>query len=136
MASAIDNKAASNQDIVLLIGRILLAGVFLITAYNQAKGYGGVVGYFGRLGVPAPDLMVWVVIAFEVVAAVALIAGFQTRLAALLIALFCIAAALIAHTNFADGNQLSHFLKNLAVAGGALALFVSGPGSYSVDARR
>jgi putative oxidoreductase len=47
-----------------------------------------------------------------------------------------VVAALIAHTNFADGNQLNHFLKNVAIAGGCLALFVSGAGAYSVDAKR
>jgi len=49
---------------------------------------------------------------------------------------FVVIAALLAHTNVADGNQLNHLLKNLAIAGGCLALFVSGPGAYSVDARR
>jgi putative oxidoreductase len=114
----------------------LLGALFLVAAYNKAKGYGGATGYFGRLGVPAPAVMVWVVVAFEAICAVALIVGYQTRLAALGIAAFVIVAAVIAHTKFADGNQLNHFLKNFAVAGGALALFVSGPGSYSMDGRR
>jgi putative oxidoreductase len=65
-----------------------------------------------------------------------LIVGYQTRLVALTIVVFVLVAALFAHTNFADGNQLNHFLKNVAIAGGCLSLFASGAGGYSVDARR
>ena len=107
-----------------------------MAAYNKAKGYGGSVTYFTRLGIPAPSIMVSLAIAFEVAAGVLLIVGYQTRLAALAIAAFCIVTALIAHTNIADGNQLNHLLKNLAVTGGALALFVAGPGAQSLDAKR
>ena len=67
---------------------------------------------------------------------VLIIVGFKTRLAALALAIFVVIAALLAHTNFADQNQLNHFLKNVAIAGGCLAFFVSGAGLYSVDARR
>jgi putative oxidoreductase len=75
-------------------------------------------------------------ILFETVAGILLIIGYQTRLVALAVAAFCIATGLVAHTNVADGNQLNHLLKNLAVAGGALALFVSGAGAHSLDAKR
>jgi putative oxidoreductase len=64
------------------------------------------------------------------------LAGFKTRCVALAVAVFCVATALIAHMNFADANQLNHFTKNLAIAGGALALFVAGAGAFSVDARK
>jgi len=110
--------------------------LFLIAAYNKAKGYGGAVGYFGKLGLPAPDWLAPLTIAFEAIAGLMLIVGYQTRLAALAVAIFCVATALIAHTNIADGNQFNHLLKNLAVAGGALALFVAGAGAMSLDAKR
>jgi len=89
-----------------------------------------------KLGVPAPSVMAPIVAAFELLVGVLVIVGFKTRLAALAIAIFVVIAALLAHTNFADQNQLNHFLKNFAIAGGCLALFVSGAGAYSVDARR
>jgi putative oxidoreductase len=136
MASAVDAQAAKFGDVALLIGRILLGALFLIAAYNKMKGYSGGLGYFGKLGIPAPSIMLPLTILFEAVAGVLLIIGYQTRLVALAIAAFCIATALIAHTNIADGNQFNHLLKNLAVAGGALALFVSGPGAQSLDAKR
>jgi putative oxidoreductase len=75
------------------------------------------------------------VAAFELAFGILLIAGFKTRFVALAIALFVVIAALFAHTNFADGNQLNHFLKNLAIAGGCLALFVTGAGAFSMDAK-
>ena len=135
MASAVDTHASKYGDIALLIGRILIGALFLIAAYNKANGYSGSLGYFGKLGVPAPSVLLPLTIAFEAAAGILLIIGYQARLAALAIALFCIATALIAHTNIADGNQFNHLLKNLAVTGGALALFVSGPGALSLDKR-
>jgi putative oxidoreductase len=136
MATALDKQLSGYNDIALLVGRILLGALLLIAAYGKVRGYAGTTGYFGRLGLPAPGAMAALVAAFEAIAGVLLIIGWQTRLGALAVAAFCIVAALIAHTNFGDANQLNHFLKNFAVAGGALALFVAGPGAYSLDARK
>jgi putative oxidoreductase len=136
MASSIDRKLAAYNDIALLIGRILIGLLFVMAAYGKFKGLAGTTGYMTKLGVPGPAIMAPIVAAFELLVGVLVIVGFKTRLAALAIAIFVVIAALIAHTNFGDGNQLNHFLKNLAVAGGCLALFVSGAGAYSVDARR
>ena len=136
MATALDRQLSGYNDIALLVGRILVGALMLIAAYGKVRGYAGATGYFGRLGIPAPGVMAALVAAFEAIAGVLLIIGWQTRLTALAVAAFCIVAALIAHTNFADMNQFNHFLKNFAVAGGALALFVAGPGAYSLDARR
>jgi putative oxidoreductase len=134
--ASLDKKLSGFNDIALLIGRILIAALFLVAAYNKARGMPGTATYFGRLGVPAPAVMAWVVIAFETLVGLLVLAGFQTRCVAIAIAIFVVIAAFLAHTNFADASQLNHFLKNLAIAGGSLALFVSGAGAYSVDARR
>lgn len=136
MRNVIDAKAVTYQDIALVIGRILIGLLFIIAAYNKIKGYGGSGAYFTRLGIPAPSIMVPLVILFELAAGIALIVGYQTRIAALAIGVFVVLAALAAHTNVADGNQLNHLLKNLAIAGGCLALFVTGPGRHSIDARK
>jgi putative oxidoreductase len=136
MASSLDKKLSAFNDIALLIGRILIGVLFLIAAYNKFKGLGGTTGYFTKLGVPAPSIAAPVVALFELAVGILIMVGFKTRLVALAIAAFCIASALLAHTNFADGNQLNHFLKNLAIAGGCLALFVTGAGAMSVDAKR
>jgi putative oxidoreductase len=136
MRTAIDKYASDYRDVALLIGRILIGILFLIAAYNKIRGYGGSVAYFGRLGLPAPGVVVPLVIIIELLVGVLIIAGYQTRLVALAIAVYVILAALIAHTNFADGNQLNHFLKNLAIAGGCLAMFLTGAGAHSADARQ
>ena len=124
------------NNLALVVGRTLLAALFIVAAYNKFKGYDGAIAYFGRLGLPSPSIVVPATILFEVVAGVMLLVGYHTRIAALALGAFVLAAAFAAHTNFADANQLNHFLKNIAIAGGCLALFVSGAGSYSMDASR
>ena len=136
MATTIDKKLSAYNDILLLVARILIAALFLVAAYNKFKGLGGTTGYFTKLGLPEPSITAPAIAAFEALVGLLLIIGYQIRLIALVIAVFVVAAALIAHTNFADGNQLNHFLKNLAIAGGCLALFVGGAGAYSIDAKR
>jgi putative oxidoreductase len=136
MIAAIDKKLTSQNDIVLLVARLLIAALFIIAGYNAFKALGGMTAYFGRLGIPMPQIMTPFVAAFEVVVGALVAVGFMTRLAALGLAILVVFAALIAHTNFADGNQVNHFLKCLGIIGGCLALMVAGPGAYSVDARK
>ena len=128
-------QSESVQDLALLAGRILLAALMLIAAFNKFMAFPAVVGYFGKLGLPMPGTTLPVVLAFETLAGLALLAGFQTRIVALSTGVFIIAAGLIAHNNFGDLNQLNHFLKNVGLLGGCLALFVAGAGRYSIDGR-
>jgi putative oxidoreductase len=134
--ASLERKMSAYNDIALLIGRILIAILFLLAAYNKFKGLGGTAGYFTKLGLPAPSAMAPLVATVELALGLLVLAGFKTRCVALAVAVFCVATALIAHMNFADANQLNHFTKNLAIAGGALALFVAGAGAFSVDARK
>lgn len=136
MATAIDRRVSGYEDALLLIGRILIGALFLVASYNKFKGLGGTTAYFTKLGFPEPSIMAPLVAAFEALVGVLLIVGYQVRIVALVTAVFVVAAGLMAHTNFADGNQLNHFLKNLAIAGGCFAFFVVGAGAYSLDARR
>ena len=124
------------NDVTLLVSRIFLALLFLASGFGMMAAPAGVAGYMGALRVPMPGLTVWIVIVWKIVAALMVLVGFKTRLGALALALFSVAAALLAHTNFADQNELTQFLKDFAIAGGFLALAVAGPGAYSVDARR
>lgn len=135
MTMSVESSASSYRDQALLVARVFLAALFLITAFRTATALGGTAGYFGRLGIPAPSVFAVLVMIFEFAVGILLLIGYQTRIAALAVAAFVIVAALLAHTNLADGNQLNHFLKNFAIAGGCLALFVAGPGAMSVDKR-
>lgn len=108
----------------------------LIAAYSKLSGFPNVGGYFGKLGLRQPGLIVPLVIALEGAAGLALLAEFKMRMVALATGAFYVAAGLIAHSNIANGNQLNHLLKNFALLGDCLAFFASGPWRYSVDGHR
>ena len=136
MLKQIDRHLTAHNDIVLLIARLLIAALFLIAGYNAFKSLGQMTGYFGRLGIPMPQIMTPFVAVFEIIVGALVAVGLFRRPASLALAILVVFAALIAHTNFSDGNQVNHFLKCLGVIGGCLALMVAGPGAYSVDAKK
>ncbi|MCF6329725.1 MAG: DoxX family protein [Henriciella sp.] len=117
-----------------LVARVLLAGVFILSGLNKIGSYSGVQGYMVAFGVPG--FLLAPTIAFEVIAGLALIAGWQVRISAVLLAGFSVLSALIFHADFADSNQFSHLLKNFSIAGGMLMLALHGAGPVSLDARR
>jgi putative oxidoreductase len=119
---------------VNLVGRILLAQIFLLAGLNKIAGYAGTQGYMESMGVPGSLLPL--VILLEVGGGLALIIGWQTRLAAYALAAFTLVAAVIFHSNLADQMQMIMFMKNLAIAGGLIILAVHGAGSLSLDRRR
>jgi putative oxidoreductase len=125
----------------LLAGRLLLAAVFLVAGSRKLMGAAASAAYFGKLGFPMPEVMVWVAIAVEIGGAALLILGWKARWAALLLALFTLIATFAAHRFWQFdaaqyANQLNHFLKNLAIVGGLLFVAAAGAGALSLDARR
>ena len=125
------------NDVILLASRVLLAILFLVSGFGMlAGGPAGFAGYMGSIGIPAPMLVTWLVIALKVLGGIALLVGFQTRYVAYAFAAFCVATAFLGHLDFADQNQMTAFMKNLGLAGGFLLLSVTGAGAWSVDARR
>jgi len=117
-----------------LAGRILLAHIFILSGLGKISGYAGTAAYMESMGVPGALLPV--VIAVELLGGVALVVGYQTRWAALGLAVFSILSALIFHNNFADQAQLINFMKNLSIAGGLLVLAQIGASVPSVDSVR
>lgn len=129
------------QNPLALAARILIALLFLPEGINKIAGFSGTVGYISGAGLPFPELGAILAIGVEVGASLALLAGYQTRWAALLMAVFTLAAAVFFHRFWAVPAEqvwLQHimFFKNLAIAGGLLMLCAFGPGAWSVDARR
>ena len=126
----------------LLLGRILLALVFLIAGVRKVMAPAASAGYLAKLGFPAPEVMVWVAIAFELGGAILLILGWKTRWAAYALTIFTLIATFAAHRfwEFSDAAQyaaqLNNFLKNFAIIGGMILLAMTGPGPHSVDGRR
>jgi putative oxidoreductase len=126
-------KLESQSDLALLIGRLFYSSLFVLFGYFKVTAYSGTVTYMAAKGLPAPSLFAVLAIVFELGGGILMLVGYQTRLVALALAVYTLVAALIAHTNFADTNQLIHFMKNMAIVGGSLAFFVSGAGAYSLD---
>jgi putative oxidoreductase len=115
-------------------GRILLAALFLLAGLSKISGYGATGAYMASMGV-SPALLP-LVIATEVLGALAVIAGWHARIAAFLLAGFSVLAASLFHHNFGDPTQLILFLSDVAVAGGLLTLVANGAGPLSLDYRR
>lgn len=130
------SNAASNASATILLGRVLLSVIFVLSGFGKLTAIAGTAGYFGSMGLPLPTVTAIVVGLLELLGGLAILIGFQTRIAAWVLAVFTVASALVAHTGWADQMQMISFLKNLAIAGGFLVLASSGAGAYSVDARR
>lgn len=131
----------SFQSSLALAGRLLLALLFLPAGISKIGGFAGTAAYIGFKGLPLPELGVVIAIIVEVGGALALIAGFKTRWAALVLAVFTLVATFVFH-NFwgasADQAMVQQlmFYKNIAVVGGLLVLAAFGAGSWSLDERR
>jgi putative oxidoreductase len=124
------------NNAIVLIGRILLSIMFILSGFGKLTNIAGTAGYFANYNLPMPTATAVIVGLIELIGGIAVLIGWQTRIAAWVLAIFTIAAALIAHMNWADTMQLINFQKNLAIAGGFLVLASFGPGAYSVDGRR
>jgi putative oxidoreductase len=116
---------------VLLVARCLIAGVFLWSGIGRISGYdetGLLIEPEGLVGQLMP-----VAVGVEIAGGLLLIVGYKLRYVALALASFSVVTALLFHANFVDRSQMFHFLKNFAIVGGLLALYVSGPGRLSFD---
>ena len=114
-----------------LAARVLIGVLFLLSGLGKLGDVAGFSGYLASGGLPA--FLAWPAVLFEIAVGAALIIGFQTRLAALAAAAFCVLAALLYHSNFADPMQMASFLKNVAIAGGLLLLASTGAGKLALD---
>ena len=132
---------ASLQNPLALAGRLLLALLFLPAGIGKITGFAGTVGYIGSVGMPLPTVAAALGLAIEVVGGLALILGWGTRWAALVLAFFTLVASFYFHAYWAvpaDQQMMMQllFFKNIAVVGGLLVLAAFGPGAWSVDAAR
>ncbi len=117
-----------------LLGRILISVMFLQSGVGKIGSYAHTGQYMAAKAVPS--VLLPLVIIVEVVGSIAIILGWKTRLFAILLAGFCILAALLFHRNFADQMQAINFMKNISIAGGFLVIFAHGAGVISLDGRR
>jgi putative oxidoreductase len=119
-----------------LLGRILIASLFVPAGFGKLTGFKGAVDYAASAGMPVPSLAIAAAIAIELGCGLLLLVGWKTRWAAAAMALFAVVTALVFHNNFQDEDMQIHFFKNLAIAGGLLNFVYFGAGPLSVDNRR
>ena len=119
------------MHIIEVFGRIFLSTIFLFEGINKIFNYESTIKYMESFNVP--ELLAIPTIILEILFPLLLIIGYQTKLSALVLAIFTLATALIFHTDFTNQMQLISFLKNFAIAGGFLILFINGGGKYSLD---
>jgi len=117
-----------------LVGRVMLAAIFVQAGWGKIWSYGGTAKYMESQGVPG--MLLPLVIAVELVGGLLVAVGWQTRLAAIALAGFTLAAGLLFHFQPADQGQMIHFMKNIAITGGFLVLAMTGAGAWSLDGRR
>ena len=121
------------EKITQVIARIMLAHLFLIAGWQKIGGYEGTQGYMESVGVPG--MLLPLVILLELGAGLAIIIGWQTKLAAAALALFTIASAVLFHHNFSGQMQTIMFMKNIAISGRLMRLAVYGAGACSLHNR-
>ena len=114
-----------------LLGRLMLAALFLNDGWTVVNNYGATAEYLSQFGVP--PLMLIPALILQVVGGLLVAVGWNTRLAALALSFFCISTALIFHNQFGDSNEEIQFWKDLAIAGGFLILAAHGAGTFSLD---
>ena len=118
-----------------LLGRILIGAPFVMSGLGKLAAYGATVGYIAAVGLPVPPLAFILAVMTELGGGLLLISGYRARTVSLAMAVFCVVTAMFFHHNFADQNQMIHFLKNVMMAGGLLQIAYFGAGAFSLDAR-
>ncbi len=119
------------KDTALLLGRILIAAIFIISGYSKITGYTGMAQYITSLGVPGALLPL--IILWELGGGLAILLGFFTRPVALLLAFYCVVTAALVHYHPADQMQMINFMKNMTMTGGFIYVAVAGAGAFSLD---
>jgi putative oxidoreductase len=129
-------NATNTSSSFPLIGRLMMAAIFLISGAGKIAAPAMTIGYIGAMGLPFPALGFALAVAVEIGGGLLLAFGFQTRITAVVLAVFSVVTGLVFHHAIGDQNQLVNLLKNIAMAGGLLQIMTFGPGSLSLDARK
>ena len=117
-----------------LIGRILISSIFLLSSYNKIFNYSGTISWMEGFGIPGFLLAPTIIL--EIILPILIIIGYKTRLAAILLAVFCITTAVIFHYDFSDQMQTVQLLKNFGLAGGFLFVAINGPKEWAVETKK
>ena len=118
-------------NILDLVGRVFISLVFLLSGINKIGNYEGSIGWMESFGMPGIFLIPAIIL--EIVAPILIIIGYKVKIAAALLSVFCIATALIFHTDFSNQMQFVSFMKNIALAGGFLFLMINDTKGFSLE---
>jgi putative oxidoreductase len=129
------------QNTAALVGRILLALIFIISGFGKISGYAGTAGYMASKGLPMVAVLLPLTILVELGGGLLIALGWKTRWAAAIVFLFLIPVTLVFHNPTGLGaaeaqQQMINLLKNVSIMGGMLGLFAFGPGGFSLDAKK
>jgi putative oxidoreductase len=118
------------------VGRLFIGLPFMVSGLGKLAAYGGTIAFIASSHLPLPPPLAYVgAVTVEIGCGLLMVVGYKTRIAAIVLAAFCVATAAFFHTNFADPNQIFHFIKNLVMTGGLLQVIAYGAGALSIDNR-
>lgn len=123
------------NDVAATGGRLLIAGIFMLSGWSKLADPAGTIGYIQSVGLPLPQLALAIAIAVELIGGVLLVLGYKTKIVAAALALFTITTAVFFHSALGDQNQFIHFFKNVAIVGGLLQVIAFGAGRLSIESR-
>ena len=124
-------KSQTLSNLSLLSGRAMLSAMFIMAGISKIGAYAGTQAYMESVGLPG--LLLPAVIALEIAGGLAILVGYQTRFAALLLAGFTLMAAIVFHSDFSQQMQTILFTKNIAITGAFLLLYAQGPGDRALN---
>ena len=118
-------------NILDLVARVFISLIFLLSGINKIGNYEGTVGWMESLGMPGIFLIPAIIL--EIVAPILIMVGYKVKISAALLSAFCVATAIIFHSDFSDQMQFISFMKNIGLAGGFLFIVVNGAKDFSLD---
>ncbi|MDR7032465.1 DoxX family protein [Mesorhizobium sp. BE184] len=134
--SSAGTATAANASVAILAGRVLLSILFILAGFSKLTAIAGTAQWFASIGLPMPTVAAVGSGLVELLGGLAILVGFKTRIAAIVLALFTLAATAVAHLDFSQAGNALMLQKNLGLTGGFLLLAVLGAGAYSIDGRR
>jgi putative oxidoreductase len=118
------------------VGRLFIGLPFMVSGLSKLAAYSATIGLIASSKLPLPLPLAYAgAVTVEIGCGLLIVLGYQTRIVAVVLTLFCLATAAFFHTNFADPNQTFHFIKNLIMTGGLLQIVAFGAGAISIDNR-
>ena len=133
MHSTTSTTADAAKEYLPALARLLMCGLFIWDGVLQLRDPAGTVNYFTSVHIPSPQITVWVSIAIHLLGGIAILVGFMTRWAAGLLILLSLGTAFGVHLPAGDVDNMTHFYKNLVMAGGFLYVIAFGPGAMAID---